>query len=199
MKFKEIVYLCIYPNVVRMYTFGQKYISVYTEICIWPKVYVQKYDNMCNSICVCIPQYEFFRYIIYWFILGTCLYILLKLFFCFDWEGTYSYIPIRLSTYYVQLLCSSRPAACTLLARCTLRALEFESRAFVAETRQTWSRTNKLIIMSAATGLASSCLLFGSSRRLGAIGSTGSARQRLRARQRRCMGDEFALQCCRQR
>ncbi len=34
-----------------------------------------------------------------------------------------------------------------------------ESSAFVAATRHTWSRTNKCIIMSAATGLAKSGLL----------------------------------------
>jgi hypothetical protein len=49
---------------------------------------------------------------------------------------------------------------------------------------------------TAATGLAKSGLLVGSSR---AIGSTGSARKRLRARQLRCLGDKFALECCRQR
>ncbi len=48
--------------------------------------------------------------------------------------------------------------------------------------------------MSAATGLAKSCLLVGSSR---AIGSTGSASKRLRARQLRSLGDKFALECCR--
>ncbi len=69
-------------------------------------------------------------------------------------------------------------------------------RAFVAATRHTRSRTNKCIIMLAATGLAKSGLLVGSSR---AIGSTGSARKRLRVRQQRCLGDNFALECCRQR
>ncbi len=125
------------------------------------------------------------------------VYIRLQLIFCPEREGTYLYIlrVLRLSTYYVQLLCSClRPAsppapcwpACTLLAR----------SAFVAATRHTWSRTNKCIIMSAATGLAKSGLLVGSSR---AICSTGSASKRLRARQLRCLGDKFALECCRQR
>ena len=45
------------------------------------------------------------------YVLGTCLYILLHLIFCPDWEGTYLYILVRLSTYDVQLLCSClRPA-----------------------------------------------------------------------------------------
>jgi hypothetical protein len=69
--------------------------------------------------------------------------------------------------------------------------LVFESSAFVAETRHTWSKANMFIIMSAATGLARSGLLVGSSR---AIGSTGNARQRLTAREQRCLGDDFALE-----
>jgi hypothetical protein len=73
-----------------------------------------------------------------------------------------------------------RPS-CTLLLACLhpAGAQPFEkSSAFVAATRHTWSRTNKFIFMLAATGLAKSSLLVGSSR---AIGSTGSARKRLRA------------------
>ena len=79
---------------------------------------------------------------------------------------------------WVQLLCSCLrparpPAPC---GRLNLKA------GFVAETRHTRSRTNKLIIMSAATGLTRSCLL------------AGSARQQPTGRQRHCPGDEFTLE-----
>ncbi len=57
------------------------------------------------------------------------------------------YILVRLSTYDVQLLCSClRPAGprAPCWPACTLRARSaFESSAFVAVTRHTWSRTNK--------------------------------------------------------
>jgi hypothetical protein len=63
----------------------------------------------------------------------------------------------------MQLPALYRPA-CILLARLhPAGALEFESSTLMAETRHICSRTNKFI-MSAAIGLASSCLLFGSSR-----------------------------------
>ncbi len=88
--------------------------------------------------------------------------------------------------------------------RCTPRlggltieeTIDHPTYLLVAATRHTWSRRNKCIIMSEATGLAKSGLLVSSSR---AIGSTGSARKRLGARLLRCLGDKFALECCRQR
>ncbi len=90
--------------------------------------------------------------------------------FCPDWDGTYTYIPVRPSKCNEKLL---RPI-CTMLARLhPAGALEFECSAFATETRPIWSRTNKFIIMSASIGIASSCLLFCCSR---AISSPGSAR-----------------------
>ncbi len=90
---------------------------------------------------------------------------------------TYSYVWVHTMCNCFFLPAIGRPA-CILLARLhPAGALEFESSLFVAETRHICSRTNNFIIMSAAIGLASSCLLFGSSR---AISSTDSASQRLR-------------------
>ncbi len=116
---------------------------------------------------------------------------------CTEYMPLYTFTADFLSWMRGHILVHTRPPAPCWPA-CTLRACSaFESSAFVAATRHTWSRTNKCIIMSAATGLrlAKSSLFVDSSK---AIGSTGSARKRLRARPLRCLGDKFALECCRQ-
>jgi hypothetical protein len=79
---------------------------------------------------------------------------------------------IRCATAFCSCLRQAGPPAPCWPA-CALRAHSaFESSTFVAATRNTWSRTNKCIIMLAATGpsstgLAKSGLLVGSSRAIG--------------------------------
>ncbi len=176
--------------------------TLHTEIYFWLILYVEIYDYTCNSVYVHTSHYEILRESIYSYVLSTCLDILSS--FTADilsWMSGHILVH-TLTSEHIQcatgffLPAPSRPA-CTLLARLhPAGAQRIRCRAFVAATRHTWSRTNKCIIMSAATGLAKSGLLVGSSR---AIGSTGSASKRLRARQLRCSGDKFALECCCQR
>ena len=75
-------------------------------------------DSRCMPVCA-------FKVYTCKSVLNTCLYILLQLIFCPEWEGTYLYILLRLSTYDVQLLCSclrpeGPPATCW--PTCSLRA-----------------------------------------------------------------------------
>ncbi len=179
------VYLCITLHIQR-YTIVQKYMSRYTVIRVTQYMSVYLSMKFSDKVYTRIYWVHACMYFYSWFLYWLRRHILVH---------THTSEYIRWATaLFLPVPCL--PAS-TLLARLhPAGALEFESRAFVAETIHTWSRTNMFNIMSAATGLESSSLLFGSSR---AISSTGSARQLLRARQQRRLGDEFVLECCRQR